>query len=238
MEMFQNHKRRLVAGGVAALVLAGGGGALAATQLSSPSARDSAIISDAAGQLGVQPSALSGALTKAIDDQINAEVTAGQISQSQATALEARVASGQVPLFSGLGGGHGRRLGHVAGGDLSAAATYLGLTTAQIQTDVKGGQTLAQIATAQGKTADGLVQALVSAAKTKLDSAVTAGTLTSAQETSILANLQTRITDVVNGTKPAGGGFGRGFGFGHGGGHWRGNSNPGGSTTPTTTTPA
>jgi hypothetical protein len=235
MRVLQSSKGRLVAGGVAALVLAGAGGALAATQLSSSSGRDSAIITDAAGQLGVQPSALSSALTKAIDDQINAEVTAGQISQSRATALEARLAAGQAPLFGGFGGGYGRGFGRFAGGDLSAAATYLGLTTTQIRTDMQGGQTLAQIATAQGKTADGLVQALVSAETTKLGTAVTAGTLTSAQETSILSNLQTRITDIVNGTRPAGGGFGRGFG--HGGRYWNGGG-PGGSTTSTTTTPA
>ena len=59
MRPFNSTRGKLVVGGLAAVLLAGGGGALAATELSSPSAENSAIISDAAGQLGVTPSALS-----------------------------------------------------------------------------------------------------------------------------------------------------------------------------------
>lgn len=72
-----------------------------------------------------------------------------------------------------------------------------------LQTDLQGGQTLAQVATAQGKTVDGLVSALVTAAKSDLDAQVTAGNLTAAQETSIESNLTAHITDLVNGVRPA-----------------------------------
>lgn len=198
-------KTKIVAGGVVLLVLGGGGGALATTVFSSPSAQNSAIISDAATQLNVAPSALSTALTKAIDDQLNAEVTAGQLSQAQATALEARLASGQAPLFN-LGGPVAFRasVGVGLAGGLGAAETYLGLSATQIRTDMKGGQTLAQIAVAQDKTAAGLVAALVSAEEAKLSAAVTAGTLSSTQETTIETNLQNAITALVNGTTAAG----------------------------------
>ena len=57
MNAFKSRKGKLFAGGIVALVLAGAGGAIAATELISPSARQTAIIADAAGQLGVQPSA-------------------------------------------------------------------------------------------------------------------------------------------------------------------------------------
>jgi hypothetical protein len=81
---------------------------------------------------------------------------------------------------------------------------------------------LAQEAQAKGKKVDGLVQALVANAKSKLDAAVKAGKLTQAQEDAITAKLQQRITDLVNGTHPArpfGQGGGRhGWGKGHG---WR-----------------
>jgi hypothetical protein len=215
MTFIRSRTGKLVAGGVAAIVLAGGGAAVAATAFTSPSARDSAIISDAAGQLGIQPSALSSALTKAIDDQINAAVTAGQLSQSQASALESRLASGDLPLFGGLLGGAGA--GGRFGGELSAAATYLGLTSSQIQSDLRGGQTLAQIANSTtGKSSSGLVTALVSAVESNLGSAVSAGKLTSSQEQTIESNLQQEVTNLVNGTGPAAGGHGR-FGFGPGG---------------------
>ena len=65
--------------------------------------------------------------------------------------------------------------GIVAGGFLNAATTYLGVDRATLVADLKAGQSLAQIATAKGKTADGLVAALLAPAKLKLDAAVTAG---------------------------------------------------------------
>jgi hypothetical protein len=228
---------KIVAGGIAAFVLAGGGAAIAATEFGSPSARDSAIISDAATQLGVQPSALSSALAKAIDDEINAEVSAGRITQARADALEARVNAGQLPLLGGLGGGFRRGPAGGLGVGLSAAASYLGLTTAQLASDLRGGQTLAQIATAQGRTADGLVQALLSAEESNLDKAVAAGELTPTQEQSIESNLEQQITSRVNATRPGGfrGGFDRGRGFRGGGGpgFWRGGGTPGSSSTTT-----
>jgi hypothetical protein len=88
--------------------------------------------------------------------------------------------------------------GVVAGGFLSAAVTYLGVGKATIVADLKAGQSLAQIATAQGKTGDGLVAALLAPAKLKLDAAVTTGKLTAARETTFLTRLQTALTALVN----------------------------------------
>ena len=106
----------MVAAVAAGIVIAGAGGAFAATQLDSPTARSQAIITDAAGQLNIDPSKLTSALEKAIDDQIDAAVQAGKLTSAQGAALKARVASGQVPLVAGLGlrrrgfdGGRSRR---------------------------------------------------------------------------------------------------------------------------------
>jgi hypothetical protein len=87
------------------------------------------------------------------------------------------------------------------GGGLSAAATYLGISTADLRSQLKSGKTLAAIANAtSGKSAAGLIQALVNAAKTKLDAAVSAGKLTQAQEQTFLSKLTPAITALVNGT--------------------------------------
>jgi hypothetical protein len=61
MRHFKGSRRKLVAGSLAVLVLASGGGALAATELHSPSAKNSAVSSNAANQPGATPSALSSA---------------------------------------------------------------------------------------------------------------------------------------------------------------------------------
>lgn len=90
--------------------------------------------------------------------------------------------------------------GVVAGSFLSAAVTYLGVDKATLVADLKAGQSLAQVATAQGKTADGLVAALLAPAKLKLDAAVMAGKLTADRETTLLTRLQTVLTTVVEKT--------------------------------------
>ena len=229
---------KAIGGAAAALAAVGGGAAFAATQLDTPSARSQAIINDAAGQLGVQPDKLSSALEKALEDQLQADVTAGRLTQAQADAQKQRIESGNYPLL-GTGGGFGFGRGGGGGGfghggfggggfglgagllaDYNTAAAYLGLTPAQLRTDLMGGKTLADIATAQGKTADGLVTTIVAAVEKQLDAAVTAKKLTSAQEQAIEKNLQQQITDLVNGKRStaAPGMFGGpNFRAGHGG---------------------
>jgi hypothetical protein len=251
---------KLIGGAAAAVAVLGGGAAFAATQLDSPSARSQAIINDAAGQLGVQPDKLTSALQKALEDQLQADVTAGRLTQAQADAQKKLIESGKYPLLGvggfGFGrggfGGHGGPsafggLGAGLMGDFSTAATYLGLTTDQLMTDLKGGKTLAQVATAQGKTPDGLISALVAAVEKQLDAAVTANKLSSTQEQAIEKNLQQQITALVNGTRPTFGKFkagtfkggffrgGRGPGFGRGmpGGFGHGAPTPPPATTTT-----
>jgi hypothetical protein len=92
---------------------------------------------------------------------------------------------------------------------LAAAATYLGTTTADLETKLRAGQTLASIANSTaGKSRDGLVAALVADATAKLDAAQKAGTITADQATQLKANLQTRLAQFVDSTNP---GFRRGF---------------------------
>jgi hypothetical protein len=102
-------------------------------------------------------------------------------------------------------GGPGRPFGFGAQGDpLAAAATFLGTTSADLRTKMQGGQTLAQIATAAGKTRDALIQALVADATTKIEAAKTSGTLTAAQATQLESGLTDRMTKLVDATEPAG----------------------------------
>jgi uncharacterized coiled-coil protein SlyX len=87
-------------------------------------------------------------------------------------------------------------------GFLDAAASYLGLTHAELRTARQNGTSLAQLATQNGKSVAGLKQAMYDAAKADLDKAVTAGRITSAQETTMLNRLQSHLDDVVNSTGP------------------------------------
>lgn len=196
-------KRNIVLGAVAALAVAGGGAAVAATQLGSPREESQAILNDAARQLGIEPSKLSDALRKALKNRVDAAVAAGRLTKEQGDALKARIDAAEYPLLFGGPKGFGRaHFGHHLG-DLSAAATYLGVTAEQLRTDLRSGKTLAQIAREKGKSVDGLVKALVDVTTKKIDEAVAAGRLTETQKQSILAELEQRVTDFVNGTRPA-----------------------------------
>lgn len=94
--------------------------------------------------------------------------------------------------------GIGRGL-RVMGDPLMAAATYLGTTTADLETKLRAGQTLAQIANAtSGKSRDGLIAALVADATAKIDAAQKAGTITADQATQLKANLTARETQLVD----------------------------------------
>lgn len=201
-------KRKAAAGAVAVLALAGGGAAVAATQLS-PTAESDAVVNDAAKQLGVSSSDLKNALTKALEDRLDAAVKDGRLTQAQADELKQRLESGDVPLLGGPAGGmHMHGFPH-----LGAAATYLGVSESDLQSQLEDGKTLADVAKAKGKTTDGLVGALVADEKKELDQAVSDGRLTQAQADDMLAGAKERFTAMVNGERPEGGSGGHG-GFG------------------------
>ena len=198
-------RNKVVVGAVAAAALVGGGTAIAAGQLGSDEEQQ-AILNDAAQELGVEPSALSQALEHAVAARIDAAVADGELTQEQADALKQRLEAEGVGIF-GFGppdGFHGGpHVGLHAG--LDAAAQYLGLTEAELHEQLESGQTLAEMAAEQGKTVEGLEQALIDAAKEDIAAAVEAGRLTQAQADEILSDLSDRIDDVVNGTFPPGG---------------------------------
>ena len=180
-----------------AAALIGGGAAIAADRLT-PKQESDAVVADAAKQLGIDASKLNAALKQALENRVDVAVAAGRITKAQGDEMKARIAAGDVPLV-GIGPGGGvRHFGHHFA-NLDAAATYLGITEAQLKTSLSDGSTLAEIAQEKGKSVDGLKAALVAAAKADLAQAVTDGRLTETQQTQILADLSDRIDDLVNG---------------------------------------
>jgi hypothetical protein len=204
-------KNRLTALGAAALAVAGGGAAIAATGAVSPSEESKKIVEAAADDLGVTSTELTAALKKALLTRVDAQLEAGTITEEQATAMKERINSDSFALFGPLGGHHG---GGRHGVGLATAATYLGLDEDALRASLESGKTLADVAKAtDGKSVDGLVAAIMAAEKKQLVAAVAAGRLTEAQQTEMLANLEERVTAMVNGERPEGmpgghGGFG------------------------------
>jgi hypothetical protein len=145
-------------------------------------------------------------------------VTKGTITQAQSDAIVAAMkAAAPAPLAGGLKPGKdGMGLGGIGANTAARQAivtSFLGKTAAEIQTARKAGKSLATIATDAGKSPADLIAALVKYDNAQIDAAVTAGTLSSANATTIKANVTARVTKEVNNVGgPLGGKGGRGHG--------------------------
>jgi hypothetical protein len=195
----------VVIGAFAALLAIGAGAALAGGGLGD----QQTFMNDVAKRLNVTPDQLKAALKGASEDQIDAAVAAGKITKAQGDAMKQRAAQGETPYF---GGGHHGGFGHHGPMSMTAVASYLGLTEAELHTQFESGKTLAQIAKDKGKTVDGLKQAITAEAKTSLDAAVKAGTITQAQADAMLTQMTAHLDDMINGVGPMHGDGDHGFG--------------------------
>lgn len=193
--MKKNLRLKVAGGTVALAAVLGGGAAIAADKLSGAEESD-AIVADVAKQLGVPSAKVEAALEQALRNRVDAAVAAGRLTEAQGEELKERITSGDVPL-AGFGPGRGHHLGGHLFGGLDAASDYLGLTEAELRERLQDGSSLAEIAKAEGKTVDGLVSALVTAAKADLAQAVEDGKLTDAQRDELEAELADRIGDLV-----------------------------------------
>jgi AraC-like DNA-binding protein len=186
-------KRRIAIGAAGVTILGGGGGAYAIADRGNNAERQ-AFMSDAAKRLHVSPSQLRSALKGAMDDRIQADVKSGKLTQKQADAIKQHKGSDGSP----------RRELHVAGPfmeGLHAAANYLGLTDAQLRTQLQSGKSLAQVAKDKNKSVAGLKTAIKDALQSKIDA---------------------RVNELVNRSGPPGPPEGAGFR------HFRGGPPPGG----------
>ncbi len=151
---------------------------------------------------GKSASALIDALVAAAQKHIAADVSGGRMTQAQADQLLAGLKQHITDRVNSTGHPGGPR-GHGAHDGLTAAASYLGLSESAVRTALQSGKTLGQIAdTTSGKSKAGLVAALVAHEKSELDQAVKDGHLTQTQATEMAANLEQRVTDMVDGALP------------------------------------
>jgi hypothetical protein len=199
--MKKNLKLKVAGGAVAMAAVLGGGAAIAADRLS-PTEESDAIVADVAKQLGLDTAKVESAIEQALENRVDAAVKAGRLTEAQGEELKERIASGDLPLVGvgpvlGFGHGPGHHMGvHLFGG-LDAAADYLGVSEIELRERLHDGSSLAEIAKAEGKSVDGLVDSLVRSAKADLADAVEAGKLTDAQRDELEANLSDRIRSLV-----------------------------------------
>ena len=100
--------------------------------------------------------------------------------------------------------------GPMGSDDITAAATALGMTEADVTAALQNGQALADLAATQNVDVQTLIDAMVAAEKAEIQAQVDAGAITQAQADQQIANLTQHETDEVNGTFSGGGPGGHG----------------------------
>jgi hypothetical protein len=202
---------KLKVAGLAALALTlaialGAAGAIAASRALSADEETRAVVDDAAGKLGVEPGDLMDALTEALTDHVDEAVEEGRLSEEEGERLKERIDSGVVPFFGGFGE-RGPWLGADPG--LESAASYLELSETDLRERLRDGETLAEIAEDEGKSVDGLVDALVADASERIDDAVADGRLDEERAARLKAELEEHVRELVDGEHRMLGPFGR-----------------------------
>lgn len=185
-------KRLAIGGAVAALVLVLGAAALSQVNAGAPESTTTTTTTTT----GASPSADKGAggqRANRLRESLQALVTNGTLTQAQADAVAEQLA--QVAA----GRGHGRTSSGDLGINLDVAAGAIGIEPSALAEGIENGQTVAEVAVANGTDAEAVIDALVAAEQAKLDELVDEGSITAEVAAERAAAALDRITDVVNG---------------------------------------
>jgi len=158
-------------------------------------------LADEAKAKGKPAADLISAIVAAEKKNLDNEVAAGWITSDQESSLVSSLTDAVTNLVN-----NGPPVPAVVGRGQSlvdTAASFLGISVSDLQSDLRSGKTLADEAKAKGKSVSDLVTALLAPTKTTLDAKVKDGTITQAQENTVLADLTSRLTDLVNNTAPS-----------------------------------
>lgn len=121
--------------------------------------------------------------------------------------------------------------GRRGGPGVDAVASVLGMTAEELHTELHAGKSLASIAESKGVAVQKVIDAIVAEVKAHVAEEVASGELTQAEADAKLADVTSKVTEMVNSTRPA---RGEGDHRGGRGGHGRhGRGEMGGNNLPT-----
>ena len=127
---------------------------------------------------------------------VDEAVAAGRIDEERAAEIRERIESGEGLEF-GFGPGHHRGPGYHHQ-PLEEIAEFLGIERSAVIAGLEDGQSLGEIAAANGSSADALVDHLVAQLEERVSAKVADGDITQERADELLANARERITDFVN----------------------------------------
>jgi hypothetical protein len=140
-------------------------------------------------EIGKTQAEINAAFQRAIAGTLADEVKAGRLTQAQADTIKQRLAN-QTPCTLHELKPRGARIGAYMRQYVAAAASALGISEAQLKTDLTNGQSLSQVAAAQKVSETTFRTKVIANLKPVLDKAVADKKITADQEQIILNRLQ------------------------------------------------
>lgn len=183
----------------ATALLVGGGAAFAGQDSKDRGARCEQRLERIAERRGVSVAELESQVQARLLARVDAALQAGKISPERAAKLRERISGGT--LCKGIRAGKVGNARLATHGLLGAAAQFLGLDRAALKAQLPG-NSLAGLAQKQGKSVDALADAMVAPAKSRLDAAVAAGTITQARADRALERLERLANRLIAKTFP------------------------------------
>jgi len=177
-------------GAVAAVAVVGTAMAQTPTPNQTKTNYQNVFLDKLAAALNISRDALNSALTTARNETVDQAVQDGKLTQQQADKIKAnpnvglgfgfRFRGGPAPFGKAFGFGWNDKV-------MNAVAQALGMSTQDLTSKLRSGQTLAQLA--QGKE-QAVKDAIVGAIKPQLDQAVSNGKMTADQENQSISKIQ------------------------------------------------
>jgi hypothetical protein len=156
-----------------------------------------------AENLGITQEELEGAIDQTQLDIVDEKLADGTLTEEQAAEARERIESGEGGFFGAFGHGFrkgfasGHGFGHLGAG-LDDLAGLLEMSVDDLRAALADGQSLAQIAEAQGVGADKLTTFLLGELEARLAEAVESGKIDQARADEMLAGAPERIDQLIN----------------------------------------
>jgi hypothetical protein len=174
-----------------------------------------ALVADFASRLGVDQAKLNSAFTAAANDTVDQAVKDGKLTQDQATKIKALTQNGLAAVIMTLpsvagdetsanNGDSGLAALKISGAMDSisnAAATAIGITSQQLDTEQQTGKSIADVAQAHNVSPQKVKDAMLAAARADINSQVQSGKMTQAQGDAQFSEI-TRWLDSFMNTAP------------------------------------
>jgi len=146
-----------------------------------------------AGQRGTAQKAARQHQSKVLDEALASLVTDGTLTQAQADAVRTRVQETAKTVHADRAARRRERRQDMT----ATAAKALGISTDELRTKTKAGETIAQIAKDRGVDVATVTKALTTEADSLIDQAVTAGKIDSAKADAAKTRVAERINTFV-----------------------------------------